>query len=328
MNTPRSRLAVVSFALAGCLVLTSTVRAQADQPQIPVISGEYVHIYAPQGDVYSGPDTADLKTGVYYPNWQPNDHCFVKGPDKHWHAFGITHPESQPGQRRHQGEYVSFHAVSCGETFASSFKRHCWKDQPKVLPPSERPGESPNNHAPTIVKQDGLFQMIYGPIPFRLAVSADLHRWTPKGPLKINERSGRDPSLFLWEGTYYLVYCGGNVVKATTSKNLVDWSDPVEIFRGEQPTYQCESPTLIRHDDRFYLFWCLWDTDNKQGSGYDERSFVYCSNDPLDFHGSPLVTELKTHAPEIFQDEQGDWYISSVQYPTRGISAARLLWKK
>ena len=68
-------------------------------PLVPVIEGEYVHIYEPQGDVFSGPDTRDLKAGQFYPSWQPNDHCFVKGPDRHWHAFGITHPASGPGNR-------------------------------------------------------------------------------------------------------------------------------------------------------------------------------------------------------------------------------------
>jgi len=54
---------------------------------------------------------------------------------------------------------------------------------------------------------------------------------------------------------------------------------------------------------------------------------VYGSEDPLDFHGSPLLTELTTHAPEIFQGEDKRWYISSAQYPKRGINVARLSWK-
>ena len=76
---------------------------------VPVIDGDYVHIYDPQGDVFTGPDTKDLKAGENYPLWQPNDHCFIKGPDKRWHSFGITHPASAPGQSRHQGEFASFH---------------------------------------------------------------------------------------------------------------------------------------------------------------------------------------------------------------------------
>lgn len=294
---------------------------------VPEIVGDYTHIYVPQGDVFSGPDTKDLKAGKYYPLWQPNDHCFVKGPDKHWHAFGITHPASEPGQSRHQGEFASFHAVSAGKTFESSFRQNSWLDKPKVLPPTQRPGESSANHAPTIVKQGKHFRMIYGPIPFRMAVSKDLYDWKPTGSIHINEKSGRDPSLMFWKNTYYLVFCAGNVVKASTSGDLVNWTEPVEIYKGEVATYQCESPSLIRNGGKFYLFWCLWDTANKNGNGYDERSFVYCSDDPLDFHGKPLVTELATHAPEIFQGEDKQWYISSAQYPNRGINVAKLEWK-
>lgn len=301
--------------------------ADAGRAQVPVIAGAYTQIYAPRGDVFPGPDTQDLKAGTYYASWQPNDHCFVKGPDGRWHAFGITHPESQPGQRRHQGEYVLFHGVSPHDTFEGSLTPQSWSDTPKVLTPSQRPGESPNCHAPTVVRHEGRYKMIYGPCPFRSAVSDDLVTWTPKGPVGINEKGGRDPGLFLWKGTYILAYCAGNAVKASTSTNLADWTEPVEIYRGEVSTYQCESPTIVHRDGVFYLFWCLWDTANKNGNGYDERSFVVCSGNPLDFRGRPVVAELATHAPEIFQDEKQNWFISSVQYPARGISVARLTWK-
>ena len=294
---------------------------------VPVIVSGYTNIYAPQGDVFPGPDTQDLKTGKHYPLWQPNDHCFIKGVDKLWHAFGITHPASEKGQFRHQGEYLLFHAVSDDKTFKSSFRQNSWIDKPKVLTPAQRPGESSANHAPTIVKQGDLFKMIYGPIPFRMAVSMDLYTWKPMGPIRINEMSGRDPSLMVWKGTYYLVYCSGNVVKASTSRDLENWTDPVEIFKGEIATYQCESPTLLQNEGKFYLFWCLWDTANQNGNGYGERSFVYYSSDPLDFHGKTLVTELAAHAPEIFQGEDKQWYISSAQYPQMGINIAKLEWK-
>ena len=37
--------------------------------------------------------------------------------------------------------------------------------------------------------------------------------------------------------------------------------------------------------------------------------------------------ELRAHAPEIVQDEKGDYFISSADYPQRGINLARLVWK-
>jgi hypothetical protein len=303
-------------------------RGREARVPIPVVEGGFVPVYAPRGDLFSGPDTQDLKAGVFYDAWQPNDHCFVKGPDGRWHAFGITHPESRTGQRRHQGEYALFHAVSGADTLAGSLSPQSWADKPKVLAPSQRLGENINCHAPTIMRHDGRYKMIYGPCPFRLAVSDDLSAWTPQGPVGVNEKSGRDPSLFFWNGTHILVYCAGNAVKAATSTNLTDWTEPVEIYRGAVSTYQCESPTIVARDGVFVLFWCLWDTANKRhGNGYDELSFAVCSDDPLDFRGQPVIAELLTHAPEVFQDERQDWFLSSVQYPARGVSLARLSWK-
>jgi beta-fructofuranosidase len=54
---------------------------------------------------------------------------------------------------------------------------------------------------------------------------------------------------------------------------------------------------------------------------------VFRSGDPLDFKAAPCVAELKAHAPEVFRDEDGDWFISSVEWPHRGVSLAPLAWK-
>lgn len=317
------------------LILLFVVRGPQARPkkesargaEVPHVSGNYMHIYDPGGDIFPGPDTKDLRSGTFYPLWQPNDHCFVKGTDKRWHLFGITHPASEPGQSRHQGEFLSFHAVSDQGTFAESFQNRAWTDKPKVLAPQQRPGEKAANHAPTIIKHKNLYKMIYGPAPFRMATSPDLYNWTPTGPVGVNEKGGRDPSLVSIGDIYYLVYCAGNGVKATTSRDLKTWSEPMEIFKPDIANYQCESPTLVNRKGRFYLFWCLWDTADKNGNGYGERSFVYSSLNPLDFHSQPLLAEMQAHAPEIFQDEKGQWFISSAQFPTRGVSVAKLEWK-
>ena len=57
------------------------------RPAIPEIAGDYVLIYKPQPDVYTGKDTKHYKAGQRYTNWQPNDHTFIKGPDNRWHCF-------------------------------------------------------------------------------------------------------------------------------------------------------------------------------------------------------------------------------------------------
>jgi len=51
---------------------------------------------------------------------------------------------------------------------------------------------------------------------------------------------------------------------------------------------------------------------------YEERkTYVYFSDDLLNFgkDAEKEITTLKSHSPEIFQDEDGQWHISSVEWP-------------
>ena len=295
--------------------------------KVPAITGPYVHIYKPAGDIFPGTDTAELKTGQFYNEWVPNDHCFVKGPQGRWHSFGITHPKTGL-DNVHAGECLSFHAIAPKGQFAQTIKKACWKDLPKVLPPSERPGEPLANHAPSIIKHNELYWMVYGPTPLRYATSEDLMTWTPKGELK-NAPQGRDPSLLYWNDTYYLLVCGEDDVRLSTSKDLQTWTDARQILKMKD-TIAPESPTLIRYNDTFYLFVCgwngVWDRKELQGA-YQHTTYVYQSNDPEKFDTDAVLTTLNAHAPEIIQDEKGDWYISSVEWPNRGVSIAGLNWK-
>ena len=60
---------------------------------------------------------------------------------------------------------------------------------------------------------------------------------------------------------------------------------------------------------------------------YQHKTYVYHSDNPLKFELENEVAVLDAHAPEIFQDEAGDWFISSVEWPHWGVSIARLVWK-
>ena len=109
-----------------------------------------------------------------------------------------------------------------------------------------------------------------------------------------------------------------------TSKDLLDWS-PAQTILQMAP----ESPSLVCFDGTFYLFVCgwngIWDHKTVQGA-YQHQSCVYQSDDPLEFDGR-AVAHLESHAPEIFQGEDGQWYISSAEWPERGVSIATLEWK-
>lgn len=292
----------------------------------PRIEGEYVPVYKPAGDIFPGPDEAELREGEFYDEWVPNDHCFVTDDHGRWHAFGITHPLTGL-DNVHAGENQSFHAVAPEGNLTDVLREGAWKDLPKVLPPAARTGEIRPNHAPYIVKHDDLYYMIYGPTPLRYATSRDLLKWTPRGEL-CNAPAGRDPNILFWNDTYHILICATTDVRMAVSKDLVHWEGQRSIL-----TMDCnvapESPTLIRHNGTFYLFVCawdgIWDKNDLQGA-YQHITHVYQSDDPSRFDINKEVARLNAHAPEIFQDEVTNWYISSVEWPHRGVSIARLVW--
>ena len=324
------------------LLLVQCKNKEQDIVYVPSQSNEFVWVYKPAGDYFFGPDTEYLKEGQWYDEWVANDHTFVKEKDGKWHIIGITHPlvESDPlNAGIHDGEYASFHAVSSTSNFKETMEEGHYSDLPKILPPKERPGEVFANHAPYIIKKDGLYQMVYGHSPIRLAVSADLYKWETKGNLFSEHHEdrdpdllfgdARDPNLLFHDGTYYIIYCSTKSVNLRTSTDFVNWSEPKTILKTEK--FDPESPSLIYFNDSYYLFVCSWDGiwDQKEIVGaYQHKTYVLLSDDPLNFgtDAEMQVAILNSHAPEIFQDEDGQWYISSAEWPNRGVSVDKLTW--
>lgn len=320
--------------MLACLVMALTQNLHAERSvYVPSQANEYVCVYKPAGDRFFGPDTANLKEGRWYDEWVPNDHTFVKDDKGIWHIFGITHPlvATDPLSKGiHEGEYASFHAISSATTFKETLQTHHYSDLPKILTPRDRPGEVLANHAPYIVRKGGLYHMVYGHSPIRLAVSSDLSKWTPKGTLFAEPDGARDPSLLLHDGTYYIVYCSVKCVRLRSSRDLIHWSPARTIFKAD--SFDPESPSLIWFKDSFYLFVCSWDGiwDQKDIQGaYQHKTYVLHSDDPMNFGADRerQVAVLNSHAPEIFQDEDGQWYISSVEWPYRGVSVDKLQWE-
>jgi beta-fructofuranosidase len=224
----------------------------------------------------------------------------------------------------HEGEFQAFHAKEPETGFLSP---KAWLDLPKVLPHSERSGEQLSLFAPYIIKREGLYYMIYSPSPIRYAISKDLMNWEAKGRIFNDKHGSRDPSIFEYNGLYYIIYCTERKVGLRTSKDLVNWSAPKIIYESED--FDPESPSIIVKDDGFYLFMCAWDGvwDRKEVIGaYQHKTYVYYSTNVEDFFDREPITMLNAHAPEIFEHE-GQWYISSVTWPERGVSIDKLEWK-
>ena len=298
--------------------------AKSRKVATPVQNNQFTWIYKPAGDIFPGPSTKQLEAGKYYDEWVPNDHTFTKGPDGKWHIIGITHPLTDFRINVHEGEFLSFHAKEPETGFLTE---KGWLDLPKVLPPAERPTERLENHAPYIVQKDELYYMVYGPSPIRLAVSKDLMKWELKGNLFYEEKGARDPSIIYFNTRYYLIYCTERKVKMRSSEDLMSWSESKTIF--ESVVFDPESPSIVRYNNSFYLFVCswngVWDKKDIQGA-YQYKTYVHHSNRIDEFKNREPITVLNAHAPEIFQ-YQKHWYISSVEWPNRGISIDEFHWK-
>jgi arabinan endo-1,5-alpha-L-arabinosidase len=262
--------------------------------------------------------------------WVPNDHAIIKGPDGRWNMFGITHPQTSLSPSTiHEGEFQSFHALAAAGSLKDVIRAGNWQDLPKLLRTIDRPGENADLYAPYVIQRDDLYYMFYGPNPIRLATSLNLKVWTPQGAVFTDQPSARDPNVLLWQGLYYMVYCSNNEVAMRTSRDLRHWG-PAQTMLRMGNKIAPESPSLIRHDGTFYLFVCtwngIWDQKTLQGA-YQHQTYVYQSDDLLNFEKGKPITILDAHAPEVLQGEDGQWYISSAEWPRRGISIARLIWE-
>jgi arabinan endo-1,5-alpha-L-arabinosidase len=296
--------------------------------KVPRIVGEYTTVYRPTGQRFPGPSTAELEAGRRYEDWVPNDHTLIKGPDGRWNMFGITHPLTSL-KAVHEGEFQSFHASAPAGLLKEVLGENTWQDMPTVLRAVDRAGERPELYAPYVVQSDGLFYMFYGPNPIRLATSPDLKTWTLEGPVFSDAPSSRDPSVSYWQSVYTMVYCSENRVVIRTSGDLRHWGAPQTIMRMNGATAP-ESPSIIRQGDVFYLFVCIWNEGRDKKTmrdSYQHKTYVYRSSDLLQFQADKEITILDAHAPEVFQGEDGKWYISSAEWPRRGVSIARLNWE-
>jgi len=332
---------LLAIMVAGKTADADVMPKQSDQTDsmsthtlaIPNVATDYVLIYKPQPDVYVRRDSKNSKSGKIYTKWRINDHTFTQDPSGRWHCFGITRPDYDLDSATRAAGLGTFHALAPFGTLEQVFRPETWMDQPKF-------DVAGSSWAPYCIKIGDTYNLISSTRGH--ASSKDLYRWKDNGKLRIkNGRAGvdtRDPNILYWNGTYYLVRCDNRAVSLVTSTDFVNWTEPIDIFVAPVESWQCESPTLLRYNNKFYLFWCLWDSSPSREKlpalykghtpwSHDWRTFVYVSDTPTDFNNTEPIAQLKAHAPEIIVDEKGNYFISSADYPQRGINLARLEWK-
>lgn len=286
----------------------------------PALASGYTRIHRAGPDHYRGPSVDGCEDGRLYEGWVPNDHTVVRGKDGRWHIFGITGPEGVGVV--HGGEFQSLHIVSPGSDV--SMEPDSWVEEPKVLRPTDRPGETLQFYAPCALWHGGRCLMFYSPREIRYATSADLYTWEPQGTAFPVPGSTRDPMVLKVGGAFIMYLCtdGGQIV-CWTSPDLLQWAEGGVVYQHANPAAACESPFVVALGGIFYLFYTIYDGTH---GNYDNRTYVYASEDPLSFPDSQWVADLPAHAPEVFADDDGKWYITSVEWPNRGISIARLDW--
>ena len=306
--------------------------------KIPYIQGEYVHVYAPQPDVYRGADTTFFQNGTRYDRWVCNDFTVISsGHD--WHLIGITHPappwftdlQSDLDNRQydiHEAEWQLFHAVSRYPTLKESLIPDGFRQAEQILPSPDRPDERPEIWAPICWRHGKEYCLIYAPNPMRLATSEDLYCWKTQGAVFFSEDDyARDPNILAHDGGYTLVYIMGDSLYVRESEDLRHFSEPKLLIRREDGACM-ESPILKYIDGWYYLMYCIYNPNDRLNGSYDYRTYVHAAKTLQELSFEAPVTQLKAHAPEIFQDECGDWYIASAEWPNRGISIARLGWRE
>ncbi len=295
-----------------------------EQLPIPRLLTSYRRIFVPEGGIYQGRPYTELTPGEYYDQWVPNDHCFARDRNGSWHIFGITHPLTSC-KNVHDGEEQLFHAVSSGDLLSANGS--C-QDHGTILPPETRPGEPAEIHSPFIIEKDGTYRMVYGPKSFRVAQSDDLEHWSLCGEL-FSDPDGysRDPQILFHENQWMICYCSGNEIRSRTSRDFKNWSTH-RVLLTIPGTLSPESPFLFIRDGIYYLAICLWDgiSNYRQISSlYQHRTLLFAARTLAELSTAPVYCELSAHAPEFIQHD-GRWFISSAEYPTRGINIAELTW--
>jgi len=145
----------------------------------------------------------------------------------------------------------------------------------------------------------------------------------------------RDPMVLKIGGLYHCYYTGHrkgavpqSAVFCRTSRNLRDWSVPVNVCSGGAASRQtqwfggdCECPFVVARNGGYCLF-------RNQRYGADPLNTQYCSPDPLDFGVNDdrwRVGELPVAAAEIVED-RGRHFIAALQTDLKGIRIAELEW--
>ncbi|MBD3243452.1 MAG: hypothetical protein GF331_22875 [Chitinivibrionales bacterium] len=185
--------------------------------------------------------------------------------------------------------------------------------------------------APHCVKENGKYYLFHNNAGAFCLISDDGKNWTQHvahdGDAKFFDM-GRDVMIFdnreadgKWIAYYTDPSTNPQSVAAKTASSLDGpWSSSTvrNVYDGHShlpsPSYPnewAESPFVVKQGDDYFLF---------------AQRYVFHSRDPYRFDSPPItcLDDGREWAPEIIQDDAGNWYIA--YYQIFGIYLARLEW--
>lgn len=243
------------------------------------------------------------------------DHSIIYMPEqKKWHLYGIE-----------AGNKTFIHLT------ADSLTQQGWEKQ---NPFSFKEEEI---WAPHIIEYVGVYYMFFTnigvPREIRLATSRDLYEWKHYSDEPLfafsneftNNMKNKDPMVFRHEGEWIMYYSMMKddkhwVVGYSTSRDLLNWSDPKICFDEHTEEPGVESPFVVKRKNYFYLFLSA----RPWPHGAEE---VFRSESPYFWKSKDLVKSINPwHAAEVVQDLDGKWYISRSSGSDTDFSLAPLSW--
>ena len=297
--------------------------------EIPTINGEWMHIYNPNNSKYATKNKG---------KWYTNDHCFVKGPNGLWHAYGIIGYKKKGLVFSWIIEQHLFHITS------KSLFSDDWTEQDYALTASKIDGER-FAWAPHALYWNGRFYMFYAvgdlrkfswllpsPGKIHMAFSPNGFEWKryERNPLVYAHGYARDPMILHTKNEFYMYYtCNtseidfNSAVAVKKSKDLIYWTGPKICHQQPYNFFwnagDTESPFVVEKNGIYYLFTCT-------ALAKYNNTKVYWSKDPEWFPRKNFVCDLPTHASEIIFDEKEGWFISNTGWDKKGLYLARLEW--
>ncbi len=334
------------------LTLGASILLAAETPRIgtnaimPQVDGDW-------WTITDGQVLPDLGEFVWTNGTLPIDFSIWQAEDGTWQLDACVRGLKKKGEKNNFRVFYRWEGTSLTED-------NNWKPQGISLSGLPEYGESSSVHqAPHVLKyDDGKYRMFYGVgNTISLAESDDGKTFDRvlnasgestlfpafMGPQtewggKSSYNNSRDPVALKDGDTYYCYYAVSGVSKGKwgeepyvaggfacqTSTDLKAWTDPVIVSTGgvAGSTQICaECPHVIKRHGMYYLF----------RSGTDSKTYVYCSDNPLDFgvNDDRYYTGLRWEMDgvEIFHHEGQDYIACFGQANgKRSYRIAKLKW--